>query len=118
VLTIDGLVCEKSPDSDASWIIHYSGENQEFHDPSAVKIRNLTLVAPAALRRHPSWGLAGFVNQSGAGPASSGKGARLIPVQAEAVQVFGLSARNSGLPCSVLRTRPPIDRQSPLQWQA
>jgi hypothetical protein len=117
VLTIDGLVCEKSPDSDASWIIHYSGESQDFHNPSAVKVRNLTLVAPAALRRHPFWGMAGFVNQSGAGPAASGKGAHFIPVQAEAVQVFGLSATNCGVPCRILYRRPAIDRQSPLEWQ-
>jgi hypothetical protein len=117
VLTMDGVVCEKSRDSDASWIIHYSGESEDFHDPSAVTIRNVTLVAPAALRLHPSWPLAGFVNQSGAGPAASGKGAHFIPVQAEAVQVFGLSARNSGLPCHVLDRRPDIDRRSPLEWQ-
>ena len=73
VLAIDGLVCEKSPGSDASWIIHYSGESQEIHNPSAVKIRHLTLVAPTALRRHPSWGMAGFVNQSGDGPAASAR---------------------------------------------
>jgi hypothetical protein len=117
VLTIDGLVCEKSPDSDASWIIHYSGENQRFHNPSTIMVRNLTMVAPAALRRHPSWGMAGFVNQSGAGPAASGDGAHFIPAQAEAVQVFGLNARNCGLPCRFLDRRPAIDRQSPLEWQ-
>ena len=118
VLTIDGVVCEKSPGSDASWVIHYSGESQEFHNPSAVRIRNLTLIAPTALRRHPSWGLEGFVNHSGAGPAASGKGAHFIPVLAEAVQVFGLSASKCGLPCRILDRRPAIDRRSPLEWQA
>jgi len=51
VLDIDGLVAEKSPGSDAEWLIHYSGENQDganmpFHDPSSVRIRNLTMIAP------------------------------------------------------------------------
>jgi hypothetical protein len=118
VLAIDGLTCEKSPDSDAGWIVHYSGENQVFHLPSAVKVRNLTMVAPAALRRHRSWQVTGFANQSGLGPAASGKDARFIPVQSEAVQVFGLNASNSGLPCRILQARPPLDRQSPVQWQA
>lgn len=117
VLTIDGLICEKSPDSDASWVIHYSGESQLFHNPSAVKVDNLTLVAPMVLRRHPSWRIEGFVNQSGDGPAASGQGARFIPIQAEGVQVFGLNARNSGLPCRILDRRPVIDRRSPLDWQ-
>ena len=118
LLTIDRLVCEKSPGSDAGWVIHYSGESQAFHNPSAVVIRNLTMVTPAALRRHPSWPLEGLANQSGAGPAASGPGSHFIPVQAEAVEVFGLTARNSGLPCRILSKRPAIDRQSPLTWEA
>jgi hypothetical protein len=114
VLRIEGLVCEKSPDSDASWLIHYSGESERFHDPSSITIRDLTLVAPPALRRHRSWSLAGFVNQSGAGPAASGKGARYVRPDAARVQAFGLSAANCGLPCEVLATRPTIDRRSPV----
>jgi hypothetical protein len=114
VLTIDGLVCEKSTDSDAGWLIHYSGENQGFHEPSRVSIRNLTLVAPRTLRRHPSWEISGFANQSGAGPASSGRGAHFVPVDAQAVQAFGLDASHCGLPCRFLDKQPRIDQESPL----
>ena len=51
VLDIDGLVCEKSPGTDASWIIHYAGENQDEAAcrsirRSSIKIRNLTMIAP------------------------------------------------------------------------
>ena len=54
VLEIEGLVAEKSPDSDASWLIHYAGENQDdggvpFHNPSSIRIRDLTLIAPARM---------------------------------------------------------------------
>lgn len=121
VLEIDGLVCEKSPDSDANWMIHYSGENQDgggtpFHQPSSVSIRGLTLLAPPGLRRHPSWGaVTGFANQSGAGEAQSGKGSHLVPVDAQDVQVHGLTMRTAGLPCRVLDKRPAIDMRSPVQ---
>jgi hypothetical protein len=117
ILTIDGLLCEKSPDSDASWLIHYSGESQGFHNPSRIRIRSLMLVAPPALRRHPSWGMAGFVNESGAGPAASGKGAHFISPEAEGVQAFGLNAANCGLPCRLLQSPPAIDRRSPVPRQ-
>lgn len=121
VLEIDGLVCEKSADSDAGWMVHYSGENQDgdgtpFHLPSSVRVRNLTLVAPAGLRRHPSWGaVTGFANQSGLGERQSGRGSRLVPVQAEGVQAYGLTARGAGLPCRTLPGRPALDARSPVR---
>lgn len=118
VLTIEGLVCEKSADSDAGWLIHYSGESQRFHDPSAIHIQDLTLVAPPTLRRHPAWGLVGFANQSGDGPAASGKGARFIRPEARAVCASGLDAGACGLPCQILATPPPIDRRTPLPWRS
>jgi hypothetical protein len=122
LLDIDGLVCEKSPDTDANWIIHYSGENEDpdhgvpFHIPSGIRIRNLTMVAPAAMRRHPDWGaMVGFANQSGAGAASSGKGSYFVKPDAQGVKVFGLSAQTAGLPCTILQTRPTLDHTSPVR---
>lgn len=115
VLEIDGVVCEKSADSDANWIIHYSGENQTFHNPSRVNVRNLTLVGPTHLRRHPAWGpVVGFANQSGAGEEESGKGSHLAPVEAQNVAVYGLTGRTAGLPCRVLDRPPALDLRSPV----
>jgi hypothetical protein len=118
ILDIDGLVCEKSPGTDASWIIHYSGENQDagglfFHDPSTISIRNLTMVAPSAMTRHPG-GMVGFANQSGLGAAASGKGSHMITPKAEGVKVYGLSERSAGLPCTILQSKPPLDLRSPV----
>jgi hypothetical protein len=117
VLTVDSVVCQKSPNSDASWTIHYSGENQVFHNPSSVQIHNLTMVAPPTLLGHPSWPVTGFANQSGAGPAQSGIGSHFVPARASAVQVFGLTASSCGLPCSILTTPPAIDWTPPMDWQ-
>jgi hypothetical protein len=120
VLQIEDVVCEKSADSDAIWMIHYGGENTDasgmpFHSPSSISIRNLILVAPDRLRRHPAWGKAtGLANQSGMGEKASGKGSRLIPVDAQNVLVFGLSARAAGLPCRVLASRPAISVKPPV----
>jgi hypothetical protein len=121
VLDIDGLVCEKSPGTDASWIIHYSGENQDgnngtpFHIPSGIKIRNLTMIAPASMTRHPQWGaIVGFANQSGLGPVASGKGSYFIKPDAQDVKVFGLNPGTAGLPCTVLMIKPALDLTSPI----
>lgn len=120
VLDIDGLICEKSPGSDADWIIHYSGENQDdgngvpFHVPSSVKVRNLTLVGPAAMTRHPGHTVTGFVNQSGDGAEQSGKGAFLVKPDAQDVKVFGLLAKNVGLPSTPLAAKPELDLTSPV----
>lgn len=114
VLDIDGLVCEKSPGSDAIWLIHYAGENQDragmrFHDPSGITIRNLLLIAPPTLLRHPDAGpVRGFVNQSGDGAAVSGEGSRQIPVDARDVQAHGLTPATAGLPCRILPFRPVV----------
>jgi hypothetical protein len=118
VLTINSVVCQKSRNSDAGWIIHYSGESQGFHNPSSVKVHNLTMVAPPALQGHPSWPITGFANQSGDGPAVSGSGSHFVPVQADTVQVFGLSASACGLPCRILNSPPVIDLKPPMDWQA
>jgi hypothetical protein len=121
VLEIDGLICEKSPGSDANWLIHYAGENQDgdgvpFHNPSSVRINALTLLAPPKLTRHPSWPkVVGFANMSGAGPETSGKGSRFIPVEAHDVRVHGLTQQTAGLPCRVLAERPPLDLRSPIR---
>jgi hypothetical protein len=122
VLEIDGLMCEKSPGSDANWTIHYSGENQDdgngvpFHVPSSVTIRNLTMVAPPALTRHPNGGgILGFANQSGDGADQSGKGAFLVKPDAQDVKVFGLSAKNAGLPSTPLAAKPALDLTSPVK---
>lgn len=122
VLDIDGLLCEKSPDTDANWIIHYSGENQDpnngvpFHIPSGIRIRNLTMIAPPAMRRHPDWGaMVGFANQSGAGVTTSGKGSYFVRPDAQGVRAFGLAAQSAGLPCTILPTKPTIDRASPVR---
>ena len=107
VLDIQGLVCEKSPGTDANWIIHYSGENQDanngipFHVPSEIKIRDLTMVAPPRMIRHLQWGeIVGFANQSGLGEGISGKGSHLVIPDVQGVRVFGLTARAAGLPCT------------------
>jgi hypothetical protein len=120
VLDIQGLVCEKSPGTDASWLIHYSGENQDgpngvpFHYPSSIKIRDLTMVAPLRMIRHLQWGgIVGFANQSGAGPAASGRGSHFITPDAQSVRVFGLSQRSAGLPCTILSSKPALDLTSP-----
>jgi hypothetical protein len=121
VLEIEGLVCEKSPNSDASWVIHYSGENQDqgngvpFHQPSAITIRDLVMVTPKTLARHESWPIFGFANQSGAGEEASGKGSRFIAPEAENVRVFGLTPKNAGLPCTILPQRPVFDLASPVR---
>jgi hypothetical protein len=122
VLEIEHVVCEKSPGTDANWIIHYSGENQDagggipFHVPSSISIRDLTMVAPPSMIRHPQWGaILGFANQSGLGSASSGKGSYLVRPDAEDVKVFGLTARTAGLPCKILPHRPALDLSSPIK---
>jgi hypothetical protein len=120
VLDIDGLVCEKSPGSDASWIIHYSGENQDaagepFHTPSSIKIRNLTMIAPSSLARHPSWPILGFANQSGLGAAASGMGSYLVRPDVGNVRTFGLSNAQAGLPHAALPAKPALDLNSPIR---
>jgi hypothetical protein len=122
ILDIDGLVCEKSPGTDASWIIHYSGENQDanngvpFHIPSSIKIRNLTMVAPPSITRHPQWGaVVGFANQSGLGAESSGKGSVFVNPDVRDVKVFGLTPTTAGLPCATLTTKPALDLTSPVK---
>ncbi len=121
VLEIDGLVCEKSPDTDANWIIHYSGENQDavgvnFHNPSSIRIRNLTMIAPPRMERHPDWGeILGFANESGKGEAASGQGSYLVQPDAEGVQVFGLTRVSAGLPgVTILSAAPALDLKSPV----
>ena len=122
VLDIDGLICEKSAATDASWIIHYSGENQDanngvpFHNPSSIKIRNLTMIAPPTMTRHPQWGqVQGFANQSGLGESASGKGSYFIKPDAQDVKVFGLPPGAAGLPSTALATRPALDLSSPVK---
>jgi hypothetical protein len=121
ILDIDGLVCEKGPGSDASWLIHYAGENQDvvgmgFHAESGIKIRNLTMIAPQSLANHPSWPILGFANQSGDGEAQSGKGSRLIVPDASGVKVFGLTQRQAGLPdVEILPEAPALDWTSPVR---
>jgi hypothetical protein len=120
VLDINGLVCEKSPGTDANWLIHYAGENHDadgvlFYPSSAVTIRNLTMVAPPAMTRHPGWGqIVGFANQSGAGAASSGKGSFPVTPTVEGVKVYGLTERSAGVPCTVLSSKPAMDLKSPV----
>jgi len=124
VLDIDGLVCEKSPGADASWIIHYSGENQDqagmpFHAQSSIRIRNLVMIAPPGMTRHPNWGpIQGFANQSGQGADASGKGSFLVHPDAQDVKVFGLAADGVGLPHTMLSARPVLDLNSPIRSQA
>jgi hypothetical protein len=122
ILEIDGLICEKSPGTDAGWIIHYAGENQDggngvpFHVPSSVKIRDLTMVAPTELTRHPGWLpiLEGFANQSGLGETQSGAGSYLVEPDASAVKVFALTRHQAGLPgATVLEAAPVLDVRPP-----
>jgi hypothetical protein len=117
VLQMDGVVCEKSPHSDADWLIHYGGENQDqagipFHNPSSVTIRDLTLLAPEKLARggRPQ----GFANQSGLGERFSGRGSHLVQVDARDVLVFGLNPRAAGLPCRPLGRRPNVSLSTPV----
>lgn len=119
VLDVDGLVCEKSADSDASWIIHYAGENQDdagmpFHPNSSIRLRDLTLLAPPELKRHPASRVRGFANMSGAGAAVSGRGSRFIAADAQDIQAYGLPGQAAGLPARVLSQRPPLDLRSPV----
>jgi hypothetical protein len=121
VLDIDGLITEKSPGTDASWLIHYAGENQDkdgvpFHDPSSIRIRDLTMIAPDKLTRKARWRpVIGFANQSGDGEKASGKDSRLITPQAGEVKVHNLSRLTAGLPCQVLTERPRLDMTSPVR---
>lgn len=121
VLNIEGLICEKSPGTDAEWLIHYSGENQDhdgipFHRPSAIRIKDLTMIAPDKLtRKNPSTGIVGFANQSGDGATASGQGSRLITPEAANVRVYNLRPKRAGLPCSELQVRPQLDLSSPVR---
>ena len=121
ILDIDGLVCEKSPGTDAAWIIHYAGENQDqagmlFHAQSSIRIRNLTMIAPPKRTRYNGGGqMQGFVNQSGLGVEASGKGSFLVPADAENVKTFGLVDEQIGLPHTVLASRPLLDLKSPVR---
>ena len=120
MLEIEGLVCEKSSGTDASWLVHYSGENQDeagvpFHNPSGIRIRDLTMLAPASIVRHPTWPLVGFSNSSGDGADNSGKGSYFVKPDAQDVKVFGLNAHNAGLPCTVLPAKPALDLTSPVR---
>ena len=119
VLDVDTLVCEKSEDSDAQWIIHYAGENQDaagmpFHQASSIRLRNLTLLAPPRLRRHAASRVVGFANLSGAGEAISGRGSRFIAADAQDVLVHGLAGGDVGLPFRLLPRRPGLDLKSPV----
>ncbi len=119
VLQLDGVVCEKGSGSDASWVIHYAGENQDaaglpFHATSSITIRDLVMIAPKSLSNHPGWPILGFANQSGGGEAASGKGSRLVTPDASGVKVFGLTAEQAGLPdVEVLAEPPALDWTSP-----
>lgn len=121
VLDIEGLVCEKSPGTDALWLIHYSGENQDdggtpFHDPSSIRIQDLTMIAPDRLtRKNPLLPVYGLANQSGDGVGASGKGSRLITPQSANVRVYNLSRGRAGLPCVALPARPQVDVSSPVR---
>lgn len=119
VLDIEGLIAEKSPGSDAEWLIHYSGENQDgddmpFHNPSSVRIQDLTMIAPDRRTRR-MWPVTGFVNQSGDGANASGKGSRLITPSASDVRVYNLSDAAAGLPCERMAARPELDMSSPVR---
>ena len=121
VLDIQGLVCEKSPGTDAIWLIHYSGENQDdggvpFHNPSSIRIQDLTMIGPDRLtRKSPSTTIYGFANQSGDGAFASGRGSRLITPQASDVRVYNLQKDRAGLPCEILSARPQLDMSSPVR---
>jgi hypothetical protein len=121
MLEMDNVVCEKSPGTDAGWIIHYAGENQDqpggmpFHIPSGIKIRNLTMIAPPSLVRHPGWQVLGFANASGDGAAASGKGSHFIKPDAVGVKAYGLTPQNAGLPFTPLPKKPVLDLSSPVR---
>jgi hypothetical protein len=118
VLDIDDLVCQKGPNADAGWVIHYGGENQDasgvpFHDPSSITIRNLTMIAPKALANHPGWPVLGFANQSGG--ATSGSGSHQVLPDASGVKVYGLTEKQAGLPDAEILSEPPVlDWRSPV----
>jgi hypothetical protein len=119
VLDVDALICEKSEDSDAHWMIHYAGENQDaagmpFHQPSSIRLRNLTLLAPARLRRHAASRPVGFANMSGAGSETSGRDSRFIAPDAQNIQAHGLAEDAVGLPSRRLAQRPSLDLRSPV----
>jgi hypothetical protein len=120
VLDIDGLMCEKSAGTDAGWVIHYAGENQDaagipFHVPSSIKIRNLTMIAPRVMTKYPGGAVQGFANQSGLGEKASGKGSFLVKPEATNVKAFGFTAGNVGLPCTTLTAKPALDPKSPVR---
>ncbi len=120
VLSMAAVVCEKSAGTDANWLIHYAGENQDangipFHQPSSITIRDLTLIAPPSMLRHPDWGaIVGFANQSGRGE-QAGHGAFLVTPEASDVKVFGLTRSQAGLPdVTILPAPPALDLKSPV----
>jgi hypothetical protein len=120
VLEISGLVAEKSVNSDASWLIHYAGENQDsggtpFHNPSSIRIQDLTMIAPAALAKKNKGTVVGFSNASGAGEAASGRGSHFITPQATNVRAFNLTPATAGLPARILPARPDVDMSSPVR---
>ncbi|WP_158922349.1 right-handed parallel beta-helix repeat-containing protein [Acidisphaera sp. S103] len=121
VLSITNAIMEKSPGTDANWIVHYSGENQDgndipFHVPSSVDIDGLVMVAPPRMINHPSWGeIVGFSNQSGAGDAVCGKGSFLVRPNAKNVKAYGLKPATVGLPCTFLPDPPKLDAASPVK---
>jgi len=86
-----------------------------FHDPSSITIRNLTMIAPRGIARHPTWPLIGLANHSGDGAETSGKGSHLIKPDAQNVKAFGLTDANAGLPFAPLAARPELDLKSPVQ---
>lgn len=119
ILDVAALICDKSEDSDAHWIIHYAGENQDaagmpFHQLSSIRLRNLTLLAPSRLRRHEASRVQGFANQSGAGSETSGRDSRFIAADAQNIQVHGLAGGAVGLPYRALSQRPALDLRSPV----
>lgn len=121
MLDIAGLVCEKSQGTDAVWLIHYSGENQDdggvpFHNPSSIRIQDLTMIAPDRLtRKSASQAIYGFANQSGDGAGASGRGSRLITPQVANVRVYNLSRERAGVPSQSLSVRPQLDMSSPVR---
>jgi hypothetical protein len=118
------LVCAKSDTSHAYWVIHYSGENQDgagvpFHEPSRIEIAGkLTMIGNSTgtvTVRGSTAPISGFVNQSGNGAPSSGKGSHLVtPVVTGSVDVFRLDAKSAGFsPVTVLKTAPAMDTSDP-----
>jgi hypothetical protein len=69
------------------------------------------MIAPEEFTRHPDWRaiVVGFANQSGLGEAASGAGSFAVVPDASGVQVFGLTARQAGLPgVTVLQAAPAV----------